>query len=239
MPHCCDLDRIYVGDQSVVRLYAGNILVWPCYTCVELPIEDPRHVFFDYVDDPEYADEFYADAVLYIPKTCAPGIAQKDFAPRIIKDAWPNVELPLGPAYNGLFSVDDNDETFGFNAPISYTFFGQNITEEDSLWLTGFGRDVPCSVSFFITSSEVTLDTDGLLFNVDGLEIYLNGYLFFNPAIKARALRSGLFFPIEIVATESLPNNEETHVIVTYENDDVITRLRIYYDGTMVGEYTV
>lgn len=221
MPVICDVDKIYMGPTQVQKIYAGHNLIWPCYDCS--------------IEDPEYADEFYSTAVMYIPKVC---VAAQEFAPKQFKDAWPNVLLPEGPAYNGLWSIN-SDQTWGFNPPISYTKFGEIITEEDSLWITGFGRDVECSVSFFITATELSADDDGLLFNVDGLEIYLFGYTFFPPAIRARALRHDLFFPIEVVSTETLELDEETHVIVTYEDNDVVTRLRIYFDNTMVGEYTV
>ena len=217
----CDVDHLKMGTTNLVKVYAGSVLVWPCYDCT--------------VEDPEYADEFYSTAVLYVPKVCIP---TQDWAPYIVKDAWPNLELPLEAGYNGMWSVDSANQTFGFNAPDAPRY-DQTIVEEDSLWLTGFGRDIECSVSFFITSDEVGLDCDGLLFNVDGLEISLNGYEFFNPAIKARALRSGLFFPIEVVAIENLPDGDEVHVIVTYEDNDALTRLRIYYDNVMVGEYLV
>lgn len=221
----CDVDRLYAGDQEIFKVYAGSVLVWPCYDCT--------------VEDPEYADEFYDDAVLYIPKVClAPQVSA---APQI-KDAWPNVLLPPGPGYSGIWSVDGDNVTFGFNEPDVPEKYGQIIVEEESLWLPGFGINSSASVSFKITIEElIGLEQNGLLIQVNGLEVHLNGYEFFPPAIRARALREGLFFPIETVATHSLPIGEEVHVIVTYENigDFDFERLRIYYDGEIEAEYIV
>lgn len=221
----CDVDRLYAGDQEIFKVYAGSVLVWPCYDCS--------------VEDPEYADEFYDDAVLYIPKVC---LAPQLSAEPQIKDAWTNVLLTPGPGYSGVWSVDDDDLTFGFNAPDVPEKYGQIIVEEESLWLSGFGINHSASISFKITIEEIVgLEQDGLLIEANGLQVYLFGYEFFAPSIRARALREGLFFPIETVALHELPVDEEVHVIVTYENlgDFDFERLRIYYDGEIEAEYIV
>jgi len=251
MVEICDVEKIYMGTEPVSKIYTAPIdpfidpnpyLVWPCYTCVELPPEDPNYSRFSYFsEDSEYATPFYDEAILYIPKVCAPAIAQKDWAPFRIRDAWPNVELPQLAGYNNVYEVADVSGCYGFEAPDAPKY-NQLITEEDSIWVIGFGINQTCGISFFITNEDALAgtDVDGTFIELDGLQISLVGYEDFPPTIKVRAERESPFFPIELTADEFLPIGTEVHVTVNYELVvGTLERLRIYFDNDLVGEYTV
>lgn len=218
MPITCDVDRFYYGTDGLLdKLYAGDVLVWPCYNC-------DTH-------DPVYARARYSDALLYIPKICIPMSTGAEY---LIEDAKSNVQLDKGPAYNGLWSVALAGQTWGFMPPVTAQI-GELIVEGELPTTIDIIGNLTSSLSFYLTlTDDISTDDQGILMRIAGMEVELIPSVFFGTTILARVDRSG--DSLEIQSTTDLPLDEEIEIIVYYKKDPPHDMLRIYYGSEIVAE---
>lgn len=220
MPVSCEVVKFYYGTDGLLdRLYAGTVMIWPCWNCS--------------IVDSEFASPQYSDALMYVPKVCPPITPGFDFE---ITDAVSHIEMTRGDAYNGLFDYDD--VTWGFEPPIDSSVYGETIVEAELPAVVDKVGVETSSVSFYLELfDDLTVDEEGLIIKVEDMEIELVASVFGGTQVLARI--PGTPDPVEVQATTDLLLNNKMRVIVVYDKAVTPHKFTIYYNENVVGEVTI